>query len=337
MKVLFIGGTGTISTAVSKRLIGDGKDLYLLNRGLRPHGVAGATMLTANIEDPEQVRSVLNGLSFDVVVDWIAFTPDQIARDLKLFRDRVGQYIFISSASVYQKPPTTYLITESTPLHNPYWDYSRNKIACEEQLIDAYRNDGFPATIVRPSFTYDRNFPVAFGGPGGYTVADRIKRGRPIIVHGDGTSLWVMTHAEDFALGFAGLVGNQQAIGNAFHITSDEVLSWNQIYQTIGEALGVKPKLVHITSDFLVSQDPDLAGNMLGDKSWSVVFDNTKIKRFVPGFQAFIPFRDGVRRAAAWFDADAKRQVVDEATNEKTDRLIGAYMKFATAVSASAG
>src|SRR5882762_5547840 len=327
MKVLFIGGTGIISAAVSRQAVAQGLDLYLLNRGLRGVNPPGSHSLTADARRAEDVQAALQGLQFDVVVNWIAYTPEDIERDLAIFQGRVKQYIFISSASVYQKPPAHYVITEATPLYNPYWDYSRNKIACEERLNRAYREEGFPATIVRPSFTYDRNFPVALGGFGGYTVADRIKRGRPIIVHGDGTSLWVMTHAEDFSRGFVGLVGNKQAVGHAFHITSDEVLSWNQIYQTIADALGTEANIVHIPSDFIVKEEPSLTGSLLGDKSWSVVFDNSKIRKFVPDFHAVIPFREGVRRAAAWFEADEGRRRVDEAVTEKTERILEAYSR----------
>ncbi len=267
----------------------------------------------------------MQDLEFDVVVDWIAYTPEDIERDLALFRGRVKQYVFISSASAYQKPPAHYLITESTPLHNPYWEYSRNKIACEERLMQAYRDEGFPVTIVRPSLTYDPNFPIAIGGWGCYTLADRLKKGRPIIVHGDGSSLWVVTHAEDFGRGFLGLLGNGRALGHAFHITSDEVLTWDQIYQTIAEALGVEAKIVHIPSDFIARVAPQLAGSLLGDKTWSAVFDNSKIKAFVPGFQATIPFRDGIRRTLAWFAADERRQRIDEAVNAEMDRILKAY------------
>jgi nucleoside-diphosphate-sugar epimerase len=325
MKVLFIGGTGFISTAVSRLVVERGFDLFLMNRGTRHPHLPESHNLTADIHKPEQVQAALRGLQFDVVVNWIAFTPDDINRDLALFGERIKQYIFISSASAYQKPPSHYLITESTPLHNPYWDYSRNKIACEERLLQAYREDGFPATIVRPSLTYDPNFPIALGGWGCYTLADRLKNGRPIIVHGDGASLWVVTHAEDLGRGFVGLIGNPQTIGHAFHITSDEVLTWDQIYRTIADALGVEAKIVHIPSDFIARVAPEKAGSLLGDKTWSAVFDNSKIKRFVPGFQATIPFREGIRRTLAWFDADERRRRVDEAVNEQMDRILSAF------------
>ena len=326
MKVLFIGGTGFISTSVSRLALARGIELYLLNRGLRKPDLAGARNLTADIRQPELMRVALSDLKFDAVVDWIAYTPEDIERDLAIFRGRTRQFIFISSASAYQKPPGHHVIRESTPLHNPYWDYSRNKIACEERLIRAYREEGFPITIVRPSLTYgEANFPIALGGWGCYTLADRLKKGRPIIVHGDGSSLWVVTHADDFAKGFLGLLGNPQALGEAFQITTDEVLTWNQIYETIADALGVKANIVHMASDFITRVSPSLTGTLLGDKAWSVVFDNSKIKEFVPGFQAVIPFREGIRRTVAWFDADKSRQRVDEAVNTELDRILAVY------------
>jgi len=326
MKILFIGGTGFISTSVSRLAVAKGFDLYLLNRGLRKPDLPGVRRLTADFRQPEQARAALGKLQFDAVVDWIAYTPEDIERDLALFRDRTRQFIFISSASAYQKPPGHHVIRESTPLHNPYWDYARNKIACEERLTRAWREEGFPATIVRPSLTYgDANFPIALGGWGCYTLADRLKKGRPIIVHGDGSSLWVVTHADDFARGFCGLLGNSQAVGDVFHITSDEVLTWNQIYETIADALGVKANLVHIPSDFIARLAPALTGPLLGDKTWSVVFDNSKIKAFVPGFQAVIPFREGIRRTLAWFDADKKRRRVDPSVNTQLETILTAY------------
>jgi nucleoside-diphosphate-sugar epimerase len=327
MKVLFIGGTGIISAAVSRQAVAQGLDLYLLNRGLRGVNPPSSHSLTADTRQPEEVQAALQGFQFDVVVNWIAYTPEDIERELALFQGRVKQYIFISSASVYQKPPAHYVITEATPLRNPYWDYSRNKIACEERLMRAYAEAEFPVTIVRPSHTYDLNLPVAIGGGAFYTVADRLKKGRPIIVHGDGTSLWVVTHAEDFGRGFLGLVGNWKAIGHAFHITSDEVLTWNQIYQTIAEGLGVEANIVHVPSDFIARLEPELAGSLLGDKMWSVVFDNSKIKSFVPGFKAIIPFSDGIRRTLAWFETDQRRQRVDEAAQEKIEHILKAYVE----------
>jgi nucleoside-diphosphate-sugar epimerase len=325
MKTLFIGGTGKISTAVSQQAITKGFELYCLNRGLQEKNPPGSHSLTVDINKPDDVRAALGNLQFDAVVDWIAFTPEHIERDLALFKGRTRQFVFISSASVYQKPPARYLITESTPLQNPFWDYSQNKIACEELLMRAYREDNFPVTIVRPSYTYNHYFPVAVGGFGCYTLADRLKKGKPVIVHGDGTSLWVMTHAEDFGHGFLGLLGNPQAIGEAFHITSDEVLTWDEIYRTIAEALGVKANIVHVPSDFIVRVAPQLTGNLFGDKSWSTVFDNTKIKSLVPGFKAVIPFSEGIRRAAKWFDADEKRKWLDETVNTEIEHILKAY------------
>lgn len=325
MRVLFIGGTGFISAAVSRQAIAKGLDLYLLNRGLRNSAPAGSHGLIADIHRTEDVRAVLKGLRFDVVVNWIAYTPADIERDLALFTGRIEQYIFISSAAAYQKPPAHYLITEVTPLQNPFWDYARNKIACEERLLRARDEEGFPATIVRPSHTYETNFPVAIGGGGSYTIAARLKKGRPIIVHGDGTSLWVVTHAEDFGRGFMGLLGSREAIGQAFHITSDEVQTWERIYRTIAEALGVEANIVYIPTDLIARVAPRLAGTLRGDKMWSTVFDNSKIKAFVPEFAASIPFSEGIRGTLKWFDEDEQRQHVDEAVNEEMDQIVSSY------------
>lgn len=328
MKVLFIGGTGNISTAVSKRAVEKGIDLYLLNRGQRKVEIPGAHRVFGDINQPAQVRDALRGRQFDAVVNWIAFTAGDIERDIELFEGKTRQYVFISSASAYQKPPARPFITESTPLHNPFWEYSRNKILCEERLERAYRKDGFPFTVVRPSLTYDTHFPIAIGGWGCYTLADRLKRGRKIIVHGDGSSLWTVTHSEDFAKGFVGLLGHPQAIGHAFHITSDEVLTWNQIYQTIADALGEEANIVHIPSDFIAKLNPSLGAGLLGDKTWSVIFDNSKIKSSVPEFQATIPFHKGIHKTLAWFDEDESRKRVDEAVNDQMDQILAAYEKL---------
>ncbi len=325
MKVLFIGGTGFISTAVSRQIVDAGIDLTLLHRSPDPESMPGASHLTADIDQPEAVDAALRDRHFDVAVDWIAYTPDHIERDIALFRGRVRQYVFISTAATYQKPPTTYRLTESTPLCNPYWTYARNKIACETRLMQAYRDEQFPVTIVRPNLTYGPNFPIAIGGWGCYTLADRLMKGQPIIVHGDGTSLFVVTRSEDFARGFTGLLGNYLAIGHAFHITSDEVLTWNQIYSTLADTLGVEANIVHIPSDFIARIAPDLGAGLLGDKCWSAVFDNSKIRSFVPGFQAVIPYREGIRRTLAWFAADPRRQRVDAKVNAEMDSILAAY------------
>lgn len=327
MKVLFIGGTGNISVSVSKRAIAHGIDLYLLNRGHRRITIEGAKTITADISQPNQVQAALGEHYFDAVVDWIAFVEPQVERDLALFRGKCGQYIFISSASAYQKPLTHPVITESTPLANPYWQYSRDKIRCEERLLRAYREESFPITIVRPSHTYDVNIPIAVGNWAGYVLPKRILDGKPVVVHGDGTSLWTLTHSEDFAKGFVGLLGNPQAIGHAFHITSDFLLTWNQIYDQIGDALGVKPVVVHIPSDFIAKVDPDMGAGLIGDKMWSVIFDNSKIKRFVPDYVANIPFHEGIRRTLAWFQSDASRMAVPPADDAQIDRILAAYAK----------
>lgn len=328
MKVLFIGGTGNISTSVSKLCVKKGIDLYLLNRGNKEE-IPGAKVIKGDISNVDQIIPLLKGHKWDAVVNWIAFTEDQIERDINLFRGKTRQYIFISSASAYQKPPTHPVITESTPLYNPFWQYSRNKIACEERLNHAYREENFPSVIVRPSHTYDTVIPVALGGWTEYNIVKRLRKGEKIIVHGDGTSLWTMTHAEDFAKGFVGLLGHQQATGNAFHITSDESLTWNQIYQALANAVGVEPNIVHIPSEFICNIDKEQTGNLIGDKTYSVIFDNSKIKMFVPDYKATIPFSEGVKRSLAWFEADPKRQIISKETDEMMNRIISEYEKRA--------
>jgi nucleoside-diphosphate-sugar epimerase len=300
----------------------------LLTRGKRepPRGVR---TINEDVNSPS-LPEKLAGKKFDAVVDWIAFTAADIERDINLFRGHTRQFVFISSASAYQKPATHYLINESTPLANPYWDYSRNKIACEERLMKAYREEAFPITIVRPSLTYGETLiPLVLNSWAemSYTIVDRMMRGEQVIVPGDGTSLWGLTHNSDFAKGFVGLLGNEQAIGHAFHITSDEVLTWNQIFRIVGEAVGVEPKLVHIPSEFIGACIPEKEGTLLGDKALSAVFDNTKIKRFVPGFCATTSFAEGIRRSLAWFDADPSRKKIDQQANATWDKLIAAYEK----------
>ena len=324
MRVLFIGGSGIISSACADLAVERGVDLYLLNRGrstARPVP-AGATLLRADIRDPDSVVKALDGRDFDAVVDWVAFTPEHVRTDLALFRGRTRQYVFISSASAYQTPPARVPVVESTPLSNPFWQYSRDKIACEQLLVEAYREEGFPATIVRPSHTYDRT-SVPFDG--GWTVLDRMRRGKPIVVHGDGTSLWTLTHHTDFARGFVGLLGHPRTIGDAFHITSEDVLTWNQIARALAAALGVEPEIVHVPSDAIAAADPQWGAGLLGDKAHSMVFDNTKLRDVVPGYVATVPFERGAREIVAWHDEDPARQVVDERLDAVMDRLVAAY------------
>jgi nucleoside-diphosphate-sugar epimerase len=335
MRVLFIGGTGIISTACTRLAAERGIDLTLLRRGQHSADLpANVRTLTADIDDPAAAARALENAAFDAVVDWIAFTPAHVERDLALFRGRTRQYIFISSASAYQKPPGHYLITESTPLANPYWQYSRDKIACEEFLIKAYREEGFPITIVRPSLTYgETQIPLAVNSwPKSYTIVDRMRRGQKVIVPGDGTSLWVITHNSDFAKGLVGLLGHRQAIGEAFHITSDEAMCWDQFYRLTAEAAGVEAKLVHIPSDFLAACYPEKLGSLVGDKSVSVVFDNSKIKRFVPGYCATTRYSEGIRGAIAWFDADPARQIIDHDANARWDKLLTAWDRATSAM-----
>jgi nucleoside-diphosphate-sugar epimerase len=326
MKVLFIGGTGVISSACTELALERGIDLYLFTRGKTgkrgsiPHGVK---LLKGDIRDISSVQQVLGYQKFDAIVNWVAYTPDQVEQDLEIFRGRTKQYIFISSASAYQTPPVSLPVTESTVLDNPFWEYSRNKIACEERLIRAYREEKFPITIVRPSHTYDKT-SLPFSG--GYSVVDRMRWGKPVIIHGDGTSLWTLTHHRDFALAFVGLLGNSHAIGEIFHITSDEWLSWNQIYQTVAAAAGIpNPKFVHIPSDLIAAYAPNWGPGLLGDKSHSMIFDNSKIKRVVPDYVASIPFSRGAREIIAWYDEHPARQVIDDDFNILTDKIIAAY------------
>lgn len=328
MKVLFIGGTGNISGACTRNAIERGIEVFHLNRGNRkkmtPECVAS---ITADIHNQKEVKKALKDHYFDAVVNFIAFVPEDIQNDFELFRDKTHQYIFISSTSAYQKPISHPVITESTPLKNPYWQYSRDKIECEELLNKLYQNHDFPITIVRPSLTYETVIPAAIGSWDDFTIIDRIRKGKEIIVHGDGTSLWTITHSIDFAKGFVPLLGHQQAIGHAFHITSDEILTWNQIYEAIAMAAGKPAKMIHIPSDFIARIDDFHTGNLIGDKANSVIFDNTKIKSFVPGFLATIPFKDGINRTVEWFEEDPERMIIKEETNAFMDKVIEAYMK----------
>ena len=327
MKILFIGGTGTISMAISKQLLREGHELWLLNRGNRNGALEGAKLLSADINDEAAVAELISGMTFDAVADFIAFVPQSLERDYRLFNGRTGQFLFISSASAYQKPLSDYRITESTPLANPYWDYSQNKIACEDYLMRQYRENGFPVTIVRPSHTYDeRSIPLGVHGEkGSWAVAQRMLAGKPVIIQGDGSSLWTMTHNSDFAKGFIGLLGNIHAIGEAVQITSDESLTWNQIYECVARALGVKLNAVHIASDFLCACSKGYyTGPLLGDKSNTVVFDNAKLKRLVPGFSAEVRFDQGVRETVQFVQEHAEYQTEDPEFDRWCDKVIGA-------------
>jgi nucleoside-diphosphate-sugar epimerase len=325
MKVLFIGGTGNISTEVSKLCIKNGIDLYLLNRGNKKGLINGCNEIIADISNFTETDFALRSHDWDVVVNWIAFTKDDIENDLKLFEGKTKQYIFISSASAYEKPPSSPFITESTPLKNPFWQYSRDKIKCEETLNNAYKTHKFPITIVRPSLTYDTVIPLPIGAWTEYTTINRMKNGQKVIVHGDGTALWTIMHAQDFAKGFIGLLGNNSAIGEAFHITSDEVLTWNQIYEATANAVGKTANIIHIPTDFLAKYDAHLKESLWGDKAHSVIFDNLKIKKYVPRFEATISYADGIKKTIDWFEEDPERQTVNQNTNELIDRIISDY------------
>ena len=323
MRVLFIGGTGNISTACTTEALRQGIEVVHFNRGTAvAETPAGVEAIRGDIRDLSGAKKLFEGRKFDCVVDWIAFTPEHVEADIELFADCTEQFIFISSASVYHKPPAHYIITESTPAYNPYWRYSQDKIGCERILAKAYEKRGFPMTIVRPSHTYsDGWFPTSFGSRD-FTVPQRMIDGKRIVVHGDGQSLWTLTHADDFAVGFTGLLGNPWAIGETFHITSDEQLTWDQIHNTIAHVFGVMAKIVHIPSEVIAKVDPNIGPGLLGDKMYSVVFDNTKIKRTVPGFVCRIPFFRGMERSAAWVEAEPDRKTVDKSLDELLERLV---------------
>jgi nucleoside-diphosphate-sugar epimerase len=324
LKVLFIGGTGVISSACARVAVKHGIDLFVLNRGRstdRPLP-PGVTTLRADAREPRSVRQEIKDLDFDAVVNWVAFTPDQVQTDIELFSGRTGQYVFISSASAYQTPPARVPVTESTPLRNPFWAYSRGKIACEDLLVAAYREQGFPATIVRPSHTYDQT-TVPFDGR--WTVLGRMLVGKPVIVHGDGTSLWTLTHNEDFARAFVPLLAHTRTLGDAIQITSDDVLTWNQIAEALAAALGVSAQVVHVPSDAIAAADPDWGAGLLGDKAHSMIFDNAKVRGLVPGWRAVIPFEQGAREIADWYRADPARQVTDARLDAVMDKLAAAW------------
>ncbi|GEA89866.1 NAD-dependent epimerase/dehydratase family protein [Cellulomonas cellasea] len=324
LSVLFLGGSGIISSASTRLAVERGLDLTVLNRGestTRPLP-DGVRTLRADVRDPESVRAALGDREFDAVVDWVAFTPEHVRTDVELFAGRTGQYVFISSASAYQTPPARLPVTESTPLRNPHWQYSRDKIACEDLLVRAYREDGFPATIVRPSHTYDRTLVPLDGG---WTALKRMRQGKEVVVHGDGTSLWTLTHHTDFAQGFVPLLGHPRTLGEAFHLTSDDVLTWDQITHALAAAAGVEARIVHVPSDVIASHDPEWGAGLLGDKAHSMVFDNTKVRSVVPGYRATVPFERGAREIVDWFDADPARKVVDARLDALMDRLVETY------------
>lgn len=320
MKILFIGGTGNISLSTSLQLIASGHELWLCNRSTP---LTGAQHIACDINNESDARQKLQGHEWDVVVNWVGFTAEHAQRDTRLFKGRCKQYIFISSASCYQNPGPGLFITEERKLENPHWQYSRDKIAAEEALFLAHQESDFPVTVVRPSHTYSTVIPLTIGGWTNYNTVARMKKGLPIVVQGDGTSLWTLTHARDFANGFVGLLGNTAAIGEAVHITSDEILDWNTIYQQTAAALGVTANIVHVASDAICQLAPQETGSLLGDKAVSTLFDNSKIKRLVPGFKAVIPYAQGIKETLEWFEADSNRQMIDEGEEQLIERLVG--------------
>lgn len=325
MKILFIGGTGIISSATSQLAVKKGIELFHFNRGKRSQFFTrGVEQITGDITNFSEMETLLQNYNFDVVVDWLAFTPTDIERDIKLFSGKIKQFVFISSASIYQKPSHNYLITEDTPVENPYWKYARDKIACENRLHEEYRKNNFPITIVRPSFTYNiTQVPaIVSNNKMPMTLIERMRKGKEIIVPGDGSSLWVMTHNTDFAKGLVGLLGNAKAVGEIFHITSDEVLSWDRIIKTIGEVINIEPKIIHIPSDFINAYAPNIGIGLLGDKSTSVVFDNSKIKKFVPEFKCTVSYKEGITYSLQWLEGHQSYCKVDEANDKVMEMII---------------
>ena len=322
MKILFIGGTGVISSGCIQPVLERGFELYVYNRGNKAHQLPPEVVqLKGDIRDRGKTREVLGSYEFDAIVNWNVFTPEQAEQDIELFSGKTGQYIFISTASAYQKPAVHYKITESTPLQNPYWEYSRKKIAAEQRLMEEYRSRGFPVTIIRPTHTYGENMiPHIYDrGP---ILLDRLRRGKPVVVPGDGTSWWVVTHNTDFAKGLVGLLGHPSALGQAFHITSEELLTWDQIFSIVAGHLGVEPKLLHIPADFICERYPEFTGPLKGDKIYSVYFDNSKVKELVPGFVCTTPFHVGVEGSVRWFLDHPDDNKPDPGVNAKLDALV---------------
>ncbi|MDN3311230.1 SDR family oxidoreductase [Microbacterium oryzae] len=321
MRILLIGGTGNISSYVTALAVEGGHDVAVLNRG-KSEVPDGVRSLIGDAGDPASIEQAIGDETFDVVANFRSFSPQQVSDDIRIFSGRTAQYIYISSASAYQKPIAQVSIVESTPLRNPFWEYSRKKIASEDLLVAAYRESGFPMTIVRPSHTYGSSLiPLE----GGWTTLQRMKDGRPIVVHGDGTSWWTLTHSRDFARAFVGLFGNPHAVGQAVHITSDESLTWDEIARQLGRALGREPEIVHVTSEAIAREIPAMGPGLVGDKAHSVIFDNTRIKQLVPGWVATTPFSEGAREIVEWYLADGARQVVDEELDAAFDRLVEKY------------
>jgi nucleoside-diphosphate-sugar epimerase len=328
IKVLFIGGTGVISTSVSEEAVQDPDiELYLLNRGSNRSLIpAKAKLITGDIRDKNGISAILKDRYFDVVVNWVAFKPEHIESDLSLFKGRVGQYIFISSASAYKRPPEHYLVTEDTPLENDLWQYSRDKIDCEALLAKENLKD-FPYTVVRPNYTYDRTMiPFIFNSrKNRYTLIDRIRKGKKIIVPGDGTSLFTITHSRDFAKGFTALLGSKKAIGEAYHITSDEVKTWDQYAMLTGKAAGRKPDILHVTSEQIISIAPEYSGGLLGDKSYSLVYDNSKLKKLAPDYHAVISFEEGIKESVSWYDKNPHMCSTDDDFDLLCDRIVSRF------------
>lgn len=329
MKVLFIGGSGIISSAAAELALQSGIELCLFNRGNHPERVpAGATVIQGDVNRDQ--LSTLADQHFDAVVDFIAYKPAQVQRDVDAFLGKCGQYLVISSACVYHKPLTIFPITESAPIYDSPWDYAQDKINCEAAIKKAYLEKRFPITIIRPTHTYSNILlPVGLcGKSGGWSVASRMLRGKPVLLHGDGLTLWTITHSRDVAKGIVGLLGNSRAIGEAVHITSDEAVSWDDLYHNLAYALGVEAKICHVSTDMLTRFFPDERGHLMGDTAHCAIFDNTKIKRLVPEFQATTTASRGIMDAVHYHLAHPELMKEDPEYDRVCDAVLQACEAF---------
>jgi len=325
MRILFIGGTGNLSAECAALLHERGHEIVVLSRG-RNAVPPGYRAIQADRKDAAAMRAGLKGAQPEVVINFLGYDLSDVQTDYELFNGVVRQYVFISSTVVYAKPPQRLPLTEDSPVGNAWWDYAQKKLACEQWLRQRQEEGGFPVTIVRPSHTYSQGWVPNPISSGSYTFAARLEQGKPVFIHDDGESRWTLTAAADFAVGLAGLAGKTEAIGEAFHITSDEVLSWNQIYAEIAAAVGVKsPQIVKVPTEFICRVAPQMTGTLKGDKAHPGVFDNAKIKRLVPEFRCRMPFRLGVRESVRWLRGHPEQRNLKPEIDALIEEVIGAW------------
>ncbi|MCX7013807.1 MAG: NAD-dependent epimerase/dehydratase family protein [Candidatus Sumerlaeota bacterium] len=326
MRVLFVGGTGTISSGCLQPALDKGHEVFIFNRGQHKTDVPPAVVqIRGDARNKEEMAKLASSHRFDVMANFIGFAPNDVALDVEVFGGKISQYIYISSASIYQKPPNYYIATESSPLRNPFNDYSRRKIACEEFVMKAFREKDFPATIVRPSHTYGDNIPGNLPGVVDYTLVDRLRSGKEVVVHGDGETLWTFTHNSDFGFAFADVLGNMRTIGETYHITSDEVITWNQHFQIVARECGGTANMVHIPSDFIQTVSARAATPLLGDRTYSIVFDNSKIRSISPGSRAKVSFAEGVRRAVAYYESHPEAKTINQQAVDMLEQILAAW------------